>query len=438
MNNIDDILIGVKQGDYDSFNRLFICYYARLCAYIAGITHDDFASEDIVQELFVKLWVNRAKIEIKENITAYLFKSSKNAALNYLRSERNKNNVMERIPVDTSGSDEDDLEHDEFLSSLEKCINQLPARSREVFLLHRFERLKQKEIAEKLNISVQTIKNQIWNPEDGSIAKSALFRYENGQTRIPVSFKPYESKLFVFKAGKPAGFVTTIKGEGKQIFPSNKSTENIPLVSFENGGYAVNPVKTGEYTFVSNSKKSFSGHFVQDKEVVISNFKGSIHFEAPYKDNIPDIEIAGIQPLTESANPDIRYFSGNAHYTLRFKIPEGFETMNEKILLDIGEFGSVAHVSLNGKQFGNLWKSGIRLDITGLLKKTGENELKVTVANVYRNRLIGDLEQYGKVQNLWTSAPIEQLLKKDIPLQPSGLLGPLKLFKNKQQVFSIR
>ena len=162
MNNIDDILIGISHSDYTSFNRLFIHYYSRLCAYVAGITHDDFASEDIVQELFVKLWINREKIEIKENIPAYLFKSSKNAALNYLRSERNKNSALERVPLDTSCSNEDELDHDEFLSSLEKCINKLPARSKEVFLLHRFEGLKQKEISEKLNISVQTIKNQIW------------------------------------------------------------------------------------------------------------------------------------------------------------------------------------------------------------------------------------------------------------------------------------
>ena len=159
---MDNILAGEKLGDSGSFNHLFIRYYSRLCAYVAEITRDDFASEDIVQDLFIRLWNNREKIEIKEDIASYLFKSSKNAALNYLRSEKNKNSAIESIPLDTSRTEDEELEHDEFLSALENCINQLPARSKEVFLLHRFEGLKQKEISEKLNISIQTIKNQIW------------------------------------------------------------------------------------------------------------------------------------------------------------------------------------------------------------------------------------------------------------------------------------
>ncbi len=162
MYNTDDIFLGIRHGDYNSFNHLFFCYYGRLCVYVSEIIKDDFASEDIVQELFIKLWANRERIEVRENIASYLFKSSKNAALNYLRSEKSKKNALEKIPFDISRLDDDDLEHDKILSALEKCINQLPARSKEVFLLHRFEGLKQKEISEKLNISIQTIKNQIW------------------------------------------------------------------------------------------------------------------------------------------------------------------------------------------------------------------------------------------------------------------------------------
>ena len=279
---------------------------------------------------------------------------------------------------------------------------------------------------------------ELWNPEDGNITRPAIFRYENGQTRIPVSFKPYESKLFVFKSGTPTDYITAVERDGKQIFPSTGITENIPFVLFDNGSYAVNPVITGNYTFITNSKKSFSEYLAQDEETTISNFTGSIQFETSYKSNIPDVEITTLQPLNESTNHDIRYFSGNAHYTLRFKTPKGFETADDKVLLDIGEFESVARVSLNGKQFGDLWEPGTRLDITGLLKKVGENELRVTVANVYRNRLIGDLAQYGKVQNLWTTSPIGQFFTRDSPLKLSGLIGPVKLVKVKRQYLILR
>ena len=162
MYNTDDIFSGIRHSDYNSFNHLFFCYYGRLCNYVTEIVKDDFASEDIVQDLFIKLWTNREKIEVQENIAGYLFKSSKNAALNYLRSEKCKKNAFEKISINASQLTDYDIEHEEFLSALDKCINQLPARSKEVFLLHRFEGLKQKEISERLNISVKTIKNQIW------------------------------------------------------------------------------------------------------------------------------------------------------------------------------------------------------------------------------------------------------------------------------------
>lgn len=163
MINSDEILIkGIKQGDYACFNHLFFSYYGRLCAYVLEITKDHEASEDIIQELFIKLWTNREKIEVRESIISYLFRSSKNAALNYLRNEATRKNATEKIPTETFQSIEDIVEHEGFLSALDKCIELLPPRSKEVFLLSRFDGLKQKEISEKLNISVKTIKNQIW------------------------------------------------------------------------------------------------------------------------------------------------------------------------------------------------------------------------------------------------------------------------------------
>ncbi len=277
---------------------------------------------------------------------------------------------------------------------------------------------------------------EIWNPEDGTTTGPAIFRIENGQTRIPVSFNAHESKLFVFKSGKPVDFITTVMNERKQLFPSAEITENLPLVTFTSSGYSVSPLLTGDYTLTTNNKKTLSGHYIQAEEVEIHDFTGSIQFETAYKASIPVTSINSLQSFTEFSNPDIRYFSGNAHYTLKFKTPTGFENPKDSVLLDIGDFGSVARVSLNGKQFGDLWKTGTRLNITGLLKD--ENELEVVVANVYRNRLIGDFVQFGKVQSVWTSASIEEFLDKNKALKPSGLMGPIKLIKIKQQVCDLK
>lgn len=159
----DDILIaGIKRDDYTCYNQLFMRYYGRLCLYVFGITQSSSASEDVVQELFIRLWINRTKLEINENISGYLYRSSKNASLNHLRAEKSRQKSIQNMPVQEWQTDEDHIEQIEFSAALHQCIGQLPERSRDVFMKSRFDGMKQQEISDQLGISVKTIKNQIW------------------------------------------------------------------------------------------------------------------------------------------------------------------------------------------------------------------------------------------------------------------------------------
>ena len=97
--------------------------------------------------------------------------------------------------------------------------------------------------------------------------------------------------------------------------------------------------------------------------------------------------------------------------------------------------------AIHGSQdwrFGNFHPVSIAfgepLDVTGRLRR--ENELVVTVVNVYRNRFIGDLAQYGEVRNLKTSSPIQQFLAADKPLARSGLFGPIRVVRIRRQRLS--
>ncbi len=163
MTKSDEILISkIKQDDYSGFNRLFFKYYASLCSYVATIVTDSSAAEDIVQDLFIKLWSDRKKIVIYKDIKHYLFRAAKNSAMNFLRAEKNRKRAMYNLEILKLPEETEDSNQEEFLQKLEECIDQLPERSKEVLLLSRFEGLKQKEIAEQLNISVKTIKNQLW------------------------------------------------------------------------------------------------------------------------------------------------------------------------------------------------------------------------------------------------------------------------------------
>ena len=159
----DNILIaGIKRDDYSSYNQLFVRYYNRLCLFVFKLTQSYSASEDIVQELFVRLWMNREKLEIRGNISGYLYQASRNSALNYLRAENNRKKTIDRIPFQEESTDENLIEQVEFSAALYKCIEQLPARSKDVFMKSRFDGLKQQEISDQLGISIKTIKNQIW------------------------------------------------------------------------------------------------------------------------------------------------------------------------------------------------------------------------------------------------------------------------------------
>lgn len=159
----DEILMaGIKRDDYACYNQLFMRYYSRLCAFVFKLTQNYNASEDVVQELFIRLWIQRGKIEVNENISGYLYRASKNAALNYLRAEKSRQQSIQNMPVQEWQSDESLIEQIEFSAALNQCISQLPERSRDVFMKSRFDGLKQQEISDQLGISVKTIKNQIW------------------------------------------------------------------------------------------------------------------------------------------------------------------------------------------------------------------------------------------------------------------------------------
>ena len=118
-------------------------------------------AEDVVQDLFLTLWKNRERIEIRENVSGYLYRAAKHLALNHLRSKVHFNNLSES--QDQFSYEDNRVESEEFRIALYGCIDHLPDRCREVLLLHRIKGMKQKEISEKLEISVKTIKNQIWS-----------------------------------------------------------------------------------------------------------------------------------------------------------------------------------------------------------------------------------------------------------------------------------
>jgi hypothetical protein len=275
---------------------------------------------------------------------------------------------------------------------------------------------------------------EIWNPEDGSVYKPAIYSVERNQTRIPVSFKPYESKIFVFKNIPPYNFILQVSLAGKEIFPQQQlidTTYAIPQAVFYQGKYSFTTSSSGEYDFSTNGNKIIKTKLTQPEIIDPEELKIRIEFSPISDEAIKPVEITKLKSLTEFDDPAIKYFAGKARYSINFSVPGNFLSSNDSIVLDLGNLSATSEVILNGKLLAYVWQPNTRLIVTELLKP--ENNLEITVANVCRNRFIGDLIQYGSVKSLWTTSPVETILNKHMPLKPSGLIGPLKLMSFKRQ-----
>jgi len=152
----------LNKGDIDALEILFKRYYESLCNFAATFLNDKSLSEDIVTDVFLMLWEKREKINIKSNLKSYFFMTTKNAVLEYLR--KNKIYFEDLTQVKGKFTTQDacyDIQKKESKQIIEELLNKIPPKSRRVFLMHRQNGLKYREIAEVLDISIKTVENHI-------------------------------------------------------------------------------------------------------------------------------------------------------------------------------------------------------------------------------------------------------------------------------------
>lgn len=156
-----DMLI---EGRKSAFEQLYYSYSNRVFNLSFFLLKDTGWSEDVVQEVFVKLWENRASLHRNQNIWAYLYVMTRRHALNKLRSVRRSNACFERLWMQFS-EPEDSLHNaiaaKELNENIKRLLGLLPLQQRTVFSLSRLEGFSHQEIAEQLNISRNTVKNHI-------------------------------------------------------------------------------------------------------------------------------------------------------------------------------------------------------------------------------------------------------------------------------------
>lgn len=213
---------------------------------------------------------------------------------------------------------------------------------------------------------------EIWNPETGAVnAPLGYSATEDGRTSVKIAFEPQQTLFVIF----------------------DKKSKAAPMPSLT-------------------------------AEAALEASRMTVSFEPVYDDQIPEREISELKSFTDFEDASVRYFGGYATYTIDFDLPQGVD-LTKDLAIDFGKVGATAKATLNGEELGFLWHDGQRLPAKAL--KAEGNTLVVKVATSLRNRMIGDMIEFGKPVRVPTFTRLEYIPDADKPLFPCGLRGPLTI-----------
>lgn len=147
----------IKHGDRELFDELVRKYYGALNYFAWNLTGDKQAAEDVVQDVFTSLWINRSKVSFDTSLKNFLYVSTRNMALNYLRSASRKEDRAKMIGYDAGDDPAAYMAEAEASRRLSEAIDRLPERTGQVIRLS-LRGMKQEEIAEAMDIAVTSVK----------------------------------------------------------------------------------------------------------------------------------------------------------------------------------------------------------------------------------------------------------------------------------------
>lgn len=153
------------EGDKEAFHFFFEKYYTDLCNLINFYIHNSIVAEEIAQDIYLQFWEKKGNIKIAVSVKTYLLKASKNKSLNFLRNEKKKLHIHEKLyRIKENCFDElpeNSMDTSWLRDLIYQAVESLPPKCREIFILAKEENLSYKEIAEQLGISVKTVENQM-------------------------------------------------------------------------------------------------------------------------------------------------------------------------------------------------------------------------------------------------------------------------------------
>jgi RNA polymerase sigma-70 factor (ECF subfamily) len=160
------LLQQIAAGDQAAFKSVYAAFYKRLYQFALAIVKTREAAEEIVEDVFIRIWQKRAELSSVRNLRVYLYTATKNTALNYL-SKKARESIAEPFDHINIGLAQSDITPEEILvtaemfKKIQEAVEALPPRCKMIFKLVREDGLKYKEVAEILNIAINTIDAQM-------------------------------------------------------------------------------------------------------------------------------------------------------------------------------------------------------------------------------------------------------------------------------------
>lgn len=159
-----ELMREIKADNMFAFDVLYKKYSNRVYKFGHSILKSQEESENLMQDVFLNLWENRHKVEKDSSVKSYVFTITYNSAISIIRKKARESEFVEYLKTLQEINEDPvniELEYNELADKLDEIIRELPQRQKEVYLLHKVEGLKYSEIAERLNISLNTIENHM-------------------------------------------------------------------------------------------------------------------------------------------------------------------------------------------------------------------------------------------------------------------------------------
>lgn len=289
---------------------------------------------------------------------------------------------------------------------------------------------------------VNGMQPELWDAETCVIELAPLWREQDGRTEVDLTLGAAKSVFVIFRAStSTADKLASIEASGDWKLSSDAQGRAVISATTNVGGTAV---------FASGKRTAFE---LKPAAAIPVTGTWSVDL-APAVGSPSKIELPALKSLSESTDPAAKYFSGTATYRMTLNVDAALLGTGRRVELDLGDVRDLVTVTVNGERLGVLWHPPFVRDVTSALKP-GANALELAVANTWHNRLVGDEQfppdfEFGTDRGTDRGRALKEYPdwfvknqprpesnrlafvnwfyhRKETPLIPSGLLGPVRL-----------